>query len=70
MGAKSKLHVGFPEASIAKYGKVLVDHGFKVCVVDQVEADDSDSEENLVTTATKPDKKGQKRKSPPTFMGR
>ena len=70
MGAKSKLHVGFPEASIAKYGKVLVDHGFKVCVVDQVEADDSDSEENLVTSATKPDKKGQKRKSPPTFMGR
>lgn len=49
MGAKSKLHVGFPETSLAKYGKVLVDHGFKVCVVDQVEADDSDPEENLLS---------------------
>ena len=34
MGAKSKLHVGFPEVSLAKYAKVLVDNSFKVCIVD------------------------------------
>ena len=34
MGDKSRMHVGFPEASLGKYSKVLVDHGFRVCVVD------------------------------------
>lgn len=37
MGAKSKLHVGFPEVSLGKYAKVLVDRGFQVCVVEQVD---------------------------------
>ena len=37
MGCKTKLHVGFPEASLTKYSKVLVDHGYRVCVVEQIE---------------------------------
>ena len=38
MGSIKKLHVGFPEVSLAKYAKVLVDLGFKICVVEQIEA--------------------------------
>ena len=34
MGDKSNLHVGFPESSLGKYAKLLVDRGFKVVVVD------------------------------------
>jgi hypothetical protein len=35
MGDKRNLHVGFPEVSLAKYAKILVDKGLKVVVVDQ-----------------------------------
>jgi DNA mismatch repair ATPase MutS len=37
MGDKRNLHVGFPEVSLAKYAKILVDKGLKVVVVDQIE---------------------------------
>jgi len=42
MGDKRNLHVGFPEASLGKYAKVLVDKGFKVVVVDQTGDDDKE----------------------------
>ena len=44
MGPVSKLHVGIPYQSCARYSKKLVDLGYRVCVVDQIE-DDSDDEE-------------------------
>ena len=34
MGDKKNFHVGFPESSLGKYAKILVDKGLKVCVVD------------------------------------
>jgi len=34
MGSVEKLHVGFPEKALEKYGKILVDHGLKVAVVE------------------------------------
>ena len=46
MGAISKLHVGFPNVSLNKYTKQLVDLGFKVCVVDQLQ-DKNESDEDL-----------------------
>ena len=45
MGPVSKLHVGIPYQSCARYSKKLVDLGYRVCVVDQIE-DDSDDEES------------------------
>ena len=48
------MHVGFPEASLGKYSKILVDHGFRVCVVDQIdEADESETEKELLTNSQK-----------------
>ena len=72
MGDKRNLHVGFPEVSLAKYAKMLVDKGFKVCVVDQIDPH-SDSSANALAdtqdakhgTKGKPAKKQSKR-----FQGR
>jgi len=37
----SKLrHTGFPEKVVGKFAKALLDYGFKVAVVDQVETPD------------------------------
>ena len=33
----NKMHVGFPEKAIERYGTLLVQKGFKVCVVEQTE---------------------------------
>ena len=44
MGAVKKLHIGFPGVSLNKYTKKLVDLGFKICIVDQIEDADSDFE--------------------------
>ena len=32
-----KLHTGFPEKALEKYLKIMVDHGYKVAVTEQVE---------------------------------
>lgn len=37
MGGAKKLHVGFPEKALDKYLGVLVQHGFKVAVIEQTE---------------------------------
>jgi hypothetical protein len=37
MGDKSKLHVCFAEVSLPLYTRKLVEKGYKVCVVDQVD---------------------------------
>jgi len=50
MGAISKLHVGFPEVSLAKYSRILVDSGLKVCVVEQVEQEKEAAEGKKPTT--------------------
>ena len=31
------MHTGFPEKAVNKYAKLLVDKGFKVAIVDQIE---------------------------------
>jgi DNA mismatch repair ATPase MutS len=36
MGDRKKLHVGFQELSLRKYAKILVDHGHKVVIVEQM----------------------------------
>ena len=46
MGPVSKLHVGIPYQSCARYSKKLVDLGYRVCVVDQIE-DDSDDDDGF-----------------------
>ena len=45
MGAVKKLKIGFPEVSLTKNTKKLVDLGFKVCIVDQIQDADSDLDE-------------------------
>ncbi|EZG72706.1 putative DNA mismatch repair protein MutS [Gregarina niphandrodes] len=40
MGKDQKAHVGFPESSLCHYGKQLVDLGFTVSVVEQMETPD------------------------------
>ena len=40
-----KLHIGFPGVSLNKYTKKLVDLGFKICIVDQIQDADSDFDE-------------------------
>jgi hypothetical protein len=30
----SKMHVGFPEKSVDRYASLLVEKGFKVCIVE------------------------------------
>jgi len=37
MGGANKLHVGFPEKALDKYLCILVNHGFKVAVIEQTE---------------------------------
>jgi len=37
MGDVKRLHVGFPAVSLQRHTKKLVDRGFKVCVVDQID---------------------------------
>lgn len=37
MGGAKKLHIGFPEKALDKYLTVLVNHGFKVAVIEQTE---------------------------------
>ena len=37
MGGAKKLHVGFPEKALDKYLSILVEHGFKVAVIEQTE---------------------------------
>ena len=37
MGGAKKLHVGFPEKALDKYLVILVNHGFKVAVIEQTE---------------------------------
>lgn len=37
MGGGKKLHVGFPEKALDKYLQIMVQHGFKVAVVEQTE---------------------------------
>ena len=34
MGDMRKLHVGFPEKALNKYLEVLVNHGYKVAVIE------------------------------------
>lgn len=33
----TKMHVGFPEKSIDRYASLLVEKGYKVCIVEQTE---------------------------------
>lgn len=73
MGDKAKLHVGFPEVSLAKYALVLVDLGFQVCVVEQVENEDELIDSVTDLKSSKPNaknKKGAKAKAGNAFMGR
>ena len=37
MGGGKKLHIGFPEKVLDKYLQKMVDHGFKVAVIEQTE---------------------------------
>lgn len=37
MGGAKKYHVGFPEKALDKYVPILVNHGYKVAVVEQTE---------------------------------
>jgi len=37
MGGVKKLHIGFPEKVLDKYLQKMVDHGFKVAVIEQTE---------------------------------
>ena len=37
MGGAKKLHIGFPEKVLNKYLEILVNHGFKVAVIEQTE---------------------------------
>ena len=37
MGGAKKLHIGFPEKALNKYLEVMVNHGFKVAVIEQTE---------------------------------
>ena len=37
MGGAKKLHVGFPEKALDKYIVILVNHGYKVAVIEQTE---------------------------------
>ena len=37
MGGAKKLHVGFPEKALDKYLSILVNHGYKVAVIEQTE---------------------------------
>ena len=37
MGAATRLHVGFPEKACDNYVGILVNHGFKVAVIEQTE---------------------------------
>ena len=34
MGGAKKLHIGFPEKALDKYLAILVDHGYKVAVIE------------------------------------
>lgn len=35
-----KMHTGFPEKAVNKFSKALMDYGFKVVIIDQVETPD------------------------------
>lgn len=37
MGGGKKLHVGFPEKALDKYLPIMVNHGYKVAVIEQTE---------------------------------
>jgi DNA mismatch repair protein MSH6 len=37
MGGGKKLHIGFPEKVLDKYLEKMVDHGYKVAVIEQTE---------------------------------
>ena len=34
MGGAKKLHIGFPEKALDKYLAILVEHGYKVAVIE------------------------------------
>ena len=76
MGDKSKLHVGFPCVSLGKNGKLLVDQGLRVCVVDQIDPDAESEQESSPTSGVNsqqqaPSKsKKKKDKNRETFLGR
>jgi DNA mismatch repair protein MSH6 len=37
MGGAKKLHIGFPEKVLDKYLSIMVNHGYKVAVIEQTE---------------------------------
>jgi DNA mismatch repair ATPase MutS len=37
MGGAKKLHIGFPEKVLDKYLEIMVNHGYKVAVIEQTE---------------------------------
>ena len=56
MRQKLEPHVGFPEAALAKRAQMLVDHGYKVVIVEQVETvEEAKARENKSTVTLKRD---------------